>query len=365
MNIHDAITKLARSHVLAMTPYSSARTEGEQGESWAHHDANEMLSPPYPGTAEQEGFNRYPDPQPSHLLDAFADIYKVDRYQLLLTRGADEAIDLLIRVFCRENVDGILIHPPTFVMFEHAAHIQGATVFRVPLREDFQLDTTSMLATCRANPNIKLVFACSPNNPTSNLMRRDDVLELARELAGQALVVVDEVYLAYSGQASLSAKIAEHPNLVVMRSLSKDHALAGERCGVLIAHPEVISLAGRILAPYPLSVSAIRSVTAAVSPEGIEYARNLREQILGERKNMEKALRASPAVQHIYPSDTNFLLVRTTDPALLVRMMEENHIKIRDRSNAVPGCVRISIGNPRQNERLLQVFAEYAAKVVR
>ncbi|HEX3733270.1 MAG TPA: aminotransferase class I/II-fold pyridoxal phosphate-dependent enzyme, partial [Mycobacteriales bacterium] len=221
------------------------------------------------------------------------------------------------------------------------------------------------LDTCRVDPHVKLVFVCSPNNPTGNLLRREDVLELSRNLTGQALVVVDETYVAYSGQPSFSTEIAEHSNVVVLRTVSKENALAGERCGVMIAHPEVISLVGSIHAPYPLTVSAIRAVTQAMSPEGIKYAQHLREQILRDRHALEQALNASPAVQQIYPSDANFLLLRTTDPKLLVRLMEENQIKIRDRSSAVPGCVRISVGRPEQNDRLLAVFDEYARQVVR
>lgn len=364
MEIHDVITKLARPQVLAMAPYSSARKEGEQNEAWAHHDANEILSPPYPGTPQQERFNQYPEPQPASLLAAFAEIYGVPENQLLIGRGADEAIDLLTRVFCREGVDGVLLHPPTFAMFEHSARTQGAIIHEVPLlAEGFQLDVPAMLATCRANPTIKLVFVCSPNNPTSNHMRREDILELTEAVAGQALVVVDEVYLEYSGRTSLSVEIARHPNLVVLRSMSKEYALAGERCGVMVARPEVIDLAGRIHAPYPLPVSAIQAVSAAVSPAGLRYAKELRERILADRRTLERALSASPAVQHVYPSDTNFLLVRTTDPKLLVRMMAENQIKIRDRSSIAPGCVRLSIGRPEQNERLLVVFEEYERKV--
>lgn len=311
MDIHDTITRLARPQVVAMHPYTSARKEGEQNGAWAQHDANEILYPPYPGTEEQEGLNCYPEPQPALLLDAFTRLYGVARDQILVLRGADEAIDLLTRAFCREGVDGVLVHPPTFVMFEHSARIQGAIVHEVPLRPaDFQLDIPRMLDTCLANPTIRLVFICSPNNPTGNLMRRENILELSRKLAGQALVVVDEVYLEYSGQPSLSAEIAQHPNLVVLRSLSKEYALAGERCGILLAHPEVIDLVGRIHAPYPLTVSSVRAITKAMSPKGVDHARRLREQILRDRRTLEQALAASPAVRHVFPSDTNFLLLQ-------------------------------------------------------
>jgi histidinol-phosphate aminotransferase len=354
----DEIARLARPEIYAMKPYSSARTEGKQ-EASIYLDANENPYPPFPGTDDLIGYNRYPEPQPQRLLDRFAEIYGVPRENLFLSRGADEAIDLFVRAFCAAGKDGILIAPPTFVMYETAAEIQGAFVHRVPLDAEFQLNVDDMLATQSAHPTTKLVFVCSPNNPSSNLMKRDSVLRLAKELFGKALVIVDELYVDYSGQPSLANEIANNPNLVVLRSMSKEYSLAGERMGITIANPEVIGILGRIMAPYSLTVSAVRAVERAVAPEGVEYGRANIRTILDERERVRAALEASPAVSNIFPTDANFLLIQTTDAKLLVKTMENNGIKVRDRSSVIDNGVRISIGTPEENDTMLKVFAEY------
>ena len=271
----DEILGLARPEILAMKPYSAARREGEQAAMRVFLDANENPFPPYPGSERCLGLNRYPEPQPDHLLSLFANHYGVRREELLITRGGDEAIDLLVRAFCTAGRDSVLINPPTFGMYEIAAQTQNAAVHRVPLRGQagFQLDVERVLSICREHHGVKLVFVCTPNNPTGNLMRRADVLALCSRLLGRALVVGDETYVEFSGQPSLSSDRQAHPNLVVLRTLSKEHGLAGERCGVTIAHPAVIGLAGRILAPYPLAISSIRAVSEAMSLRGIEQAR--------------------------------------------------------------------------------------------
>ncbi len=356
----DDIVRLARPEIYAMKPYSSARTEGKQ-EASIYLDANENPYPPFPGTDDLVGLNRYPEPQPLALINSFAELFDVQREHIFLSRGADEAIDLLVRAFCAAGTDGILITPPTFVMYETAAKVQGAAVHRVPLiqRESFELDVEAMLSAQAANPTTKLIFICSPNNPTSNLMNRHDIKRLALELLGRALVIVDELYLDYSGQPSLSNEIGEHPNLVVLRSLSKEYSFAGERLGITVAHPEVIGILKRIMAPYPLAVSATRAASAVVTPAGVAYGRANIRRILDERERVRAALDASPAVSRIFPSDANFLLVQTTDAKLLVKLMEDSGIKIRDRSGLVANAVRISIGTPDANDQMLKVFGLY------
>jgi histidinol-phosphate aminotransferase len=361
----DAISSLARPEIYAMKPYSSARTEGGQ-DARIYLDANESPYPPFPGTEEEVGLNRYPEPQPAELLRRFGELYGVPGDQLFLTRGADESIDLLVRAFCAAGRDGILITPPTFVMYETAAEIQGAHVHRVPLiqGDDFRLDIDGMRAISSANPTTKLVFVCSPNNPTGNLMNRRDILQFADELFGKALVVIDELYVDYSGERSLAVEIPEHPNIVVLRSVSKEYSLAGERCGITIAHPEVIRILGRIMAPYSLTVSSIRAVTTAMSPEGIAYGRANISRILSERERLRAALTVSPAVIVIFPSDANFLLLRTRDAKMLTAMMAADGIKIRDRSGLIEDAVRISIGTSEENDQLLITFAKYECAVL-
>ncbi|MEV4714104.1 histidinol-phosphate transaminase [Micromonospora sp. NPDC049374] len=352
----DDIVSLVRPEIYAMRPYSSARVEAEQA-TRIHLDANENPYPPYPGGAEQEGLNRYPEPQPPSLLGRFAEIYGLPVEQLFLSRGADESIDLLVRAFCAAGRDGILITPPTFVMYETAAAIQGAAVCRVPLVSgSYQLDADAMLAACDADPGIKLVFVCSPNNPTANLMDRAAVLRLAERLRGRAMVVVDELYLDYSGQPSLAGDIAEHPSLVVVRSLSKEYSLAGERCGITLAHPEVIGVLRRIMPPYPLTVTAIRAIGAAISPAGIAHGRRNIERILAERDRVRNALTQLSAVIEVFPSDANFLLLRTEEPQRLCAALAAQGIRLRDRSSVIDGGVRLSIGTPEENDDLLRAL---------
>jgi histidinol-phosphate aminotransferase len=194
-------------------------------------------------------------------------------------------------------------------------------------------------------------------------MGRQDIIQLAETLLGKALVIVDELYLDYSGQPSLSEEIENHPNLVVLRSVSKEYSLAGERMGITIAHPEVISILRRIMAPYSLSVSAIRTVSAAISPEGIQYGRANIARLLSERERVRSVLAASPTVANIFPSDANFLLIQTRDAKEVTKIMENNGIKIRDRSGVVKDAVRISIGKPEENDEFLKVFTEYERRV--
>jgi histidinol-phosphate aminotransferase len=351
-------------------PGHEALQLGPQGRRAAQHHRlpgrqRKPLSP-FPADAACEGLNRYPEPQPQHLLDLFVAHYQANREQLLITRGADEAIDLLIRAFCAAGSDAVLINTPTFGMYEISAQIQGAVVHAVPLLDHddgFQLDVDAILRACRDDPASKLVFVCSPSNPTGALLRPDDILLLCAELLGHALVVADETYIEFTDQPSLGAHIAAHPNLVVLRTLSKEYSLAGERCGITIAHPDVIGIIGRILAPYPLTASAIRAVTHAMSPDGVERARANMRLLVRERHGLEQALRASPAVTRIHPSDTNWLLLQTPDPELLLAMMQRAGIKLRDRSKVpgIEGCVRLTVGTPDQNQRVLEVFQDYAA----
>jgi histidinol-phosphate aminotransferase len=355
----EEISRLARPDVYAMKPYSSARTEGSQ-HARIYLDANENPYPPYPATAHEVGYNRYPRPQPPELIGRFAQLYGVTEDRLFLSRGADEAIDLLVRAFCAAGQDGILITPPSFVMYETAAQIQGAAVHRVPLlgveSGDVRLDVEGMLAAQGQNPGVKLVFVCSPNNPLGMLADRADVLRLADELFGRALVVVDELYVDYSGRPSLGRDVAGHPNLVALRSVSKEYSLAGERCGITVADPEVVRILTRVMAPYSLSVSSVRAVANAVSEEGIAHGRRNIAAIVAERERVRAELSSSPLVVGVHPSDANFLLVRVRDAGLLVKTLEEAGIKIRDRSGVIEGGVRISIGTPAENDELLRVL---------
>ncbi|HEV3155728.1 MAG TPA: histidinol-phosphate transaminase [Candidatus Baltobacteraceae bacterium] len=360
------LSRLARPEIVAMKAYSSARSEGSQTDVTTFLDANEN---PYSPAFDAGAFasNRYPSPQPPELVRLLAECYGVDPLQMLVTRGADEAIDVLIRTFCSAGSDGIVITPPTYGMYETAANVQDAVIHRVPLRreEEFQLNVPGILSLFQDHPNIKLVFVCTPNNPTGGLLRRSDIVELASNLSGRALVVADQAYVEFSPGAELTDEVSRYPNLVVLRTLSKAYALAGERCGVMIAHPEIVGLARKVLAPYPLAASAVATVLRVMAPEGRAQAQRRLQMILDERKRVEDALRASAAVERVWHSDANFVLFETPHARLLLEIMLKNGIRLRDRSAelAVAGAIRCTIGTPEQNTQMLHGLHEYERAV--
>lgn len=373
--VRDEIARLARPAVLAIKPYSSARRESPQEDVTTFLDANENPFPPYPGDDTCLDMNRYPMPQPPELVALFSAHYGVATEQLLVTRGADEAIDLLARVFCHEGRDAVIITPPTFPMYGMAAQVQGAWTIEVPLlheregiHRDCGLDANAIRVACERPGAPKLVFICSPNNPTGGLLDGDVVLSLCDGLLGRALVVVDEAYLDFCGQPSMSTRLPEHPNLVVLRTLSKGYSLAGERCGITLAHPDVIELMSRILAPYPIPRSVITTVLRAMTSGGVTSARHHIFEMVAERAALAAHLELLEGpVRGIFRSDANFVLVELADPRLLLTMMAARNIKIRDRSPAggIEGCVRISVGTPDQNVVVRDVFSAYADRAIR
>ncbi|MFF0525783.1 aminotransferase class I/II-fold pyridoxal phosphate-dependent enzyme [Actinomadura nitritigenes] len=360
----EEITRLARPEILEMASSGPGRTAQREGDVHTRLDANENPYPPFPAGVDALPHNRYPEAQPGHLLDRFADCFGTPRDRMLITRGVDEATDLLVRAFCTAGRDAILVCPPVFGRHAVSARLQSVAIHEVPLRKDagFELDPERILAVHRSDPGLKVLFLCTPNDPTGNLVRRADVLELSSRLLGKALVVADQTYVEYSGDAPLSREIDAHPNLVVLRTLSKEYSLAGEQVGIAIAHPAVVGILGRIAIPRPLTQSTIATVAAAVSPAGIEYARANIGRVLGERRRVEDALAALPGVR-VHPSDANFLLVDVARPEELTHRMREAGIRILDCS-AVPGVgdsVRISIGTYRQNQAMLAVLRAHAA----
>ncbi|MGH8148796.1 MAG: aminotransferase class I/II-fold pyridoxal phosphate-dependent enzyme, partial [Steroidobacteraceae bacterium] len=306
---------LARPDIVALEPYQHASWEP----ALERLHANEL---PWraEGDPTRAGLNRYPEPQPRALVERLAALYGVPPSEVLVGRGSDEAIDLLTRGFCRAGVDGVIDCPPTFGMYSVAARIQGADVLRVPLdaEHDFALDERAILERCtdphkRAHTGkragtVKLVYVCSPNNPTGNAIEEPVLLRLAEALAGRALLVIDEAYVEFSGAPSMARHVASHPYLAVIRTLSKAHGLAGARCGTLIAAPEVVALLRKIIPPYALTQPTIETVLAFLEPGELGAARARVELIRTERERLAAALRASAAVRRVHPSAANFLL---------------------------------------------------------
>jgi histidinol-phosphate aminotransferase len=344
------VAQLARPDIVALEAYPHAAWD--PGLTRLH--ANEL---PWrlPGDDSHAGLNRYPEPQPRALIERLAALYGVPEEMLLVGRGSDEAIDLLVRSFCRAGQDAVLVCTPSFGMYALAARLQGAPLLSVPLRADagFALDPEALLARCTAA--VKLVFLCSPNNPTGNLLDCAALLHVARALAGRALVVVDEAYLEFSARASLAPAIAQHPQLAVLRTLSKAHALAGARCGTLIAHAEVIGLLRKVIAPYAISQLTLEAVLQLLAPERLAAMRARLALVCAERARLTAALERLPDVRRVWPSDANFVLAQFSDATAAFERARSARLLLRDARAypELPGALRITVGTPAQNEQLL------------
>ena len=352
MNVLD----LARADVRAIQPYSSARMEA--GSAAVMLNANE--SPWPPAGDGGPSLNRYPEPQPAALCTRLAQLYGVREDQLLVGRGSDEAIDLLVRAFCRPGIDAIAISPPTFGMYAVCARVQGATVEELPLDADFGLDVDAVIA--GLSGAVKLVFVCSPNNPTGGLVPLAAIERLAQALAERALVVVDEAYLEFADAPSAAMLLDRYPNLGVLRTLSKAWALAGARIGTLLADAEVIALLRRIMAPYPLPTPSVEAALDALDAQGERRARERVATLVDERERMAAALAGLPGVRRVHPSRANFLTVALADAGGAYRALAGQGIVVRDvgRYPGLSGCLRFSIGTPEENARLLDALTRFA-----
>ncbi|UXI67109.1 histidinol-phosphate transaminase [Tahibacter amnicola] len=353
-----SVLDLARPEIRAIKPYSSARMEASGGSVLIN--ANEL--PWSPCADAPGGLNRYPDPQPALLLERLAALYGVGKDQILVGRGSDEAIDLLVRAFCRAGTDEILLSPPTFGMYAVAANIQGAGIGSVPLRADFSLDADALLA--RVTPQTKLVFVCTPNNPTGNLVPLETIERLAAALSGRAVLVVDEAYVEFAAAPSAATLLARYDNVAVLRTLSKAYGLAGARIGSLLAPAEVIGLLRRIMAPYPLPTTCIDAALAVLRVPALAETRRRIALVVTEREKLRQALPNLPGVQAVLPSAGNFLAVRWTDSALVYANLLSAGIVVRDvgRYPGLANCLRLSIGTPEENERVLDALARDCAR---
>lgn len=347
------ISDIARPEIVALKPYEHA--------SWEPHlermHANEL---PWRSDADdsEAGLNRYPEPQPKELVARLASLYGVSKDQLLVGRGSDEGIDLLCRSFCRAGQDSILVCPPTFGMYSVMAHVQGAGVVTVPLKvnDNFALDVDEVLRQC--TPNVKLLFLCSPNNPTGNTIPADAILHIANRLEGRSIVVVDEAYVEFSDSPSLVPKLASLPQLAIMRTLSKAHGLAGARCGSLIANPEIIGLLRKVIHPYAITQMTVEAALNVLEPSQLPLMKERLASIKAERKRMFDALGKLAAVKRVWPSDGNFLLAEFADPDRALKSSRAANLLIREVRAQVglPRTLRVSIGTPSQNDRLLESF---------
>lgn len=334
------ILNLVRKNVLKLKPYASARDEFS-GSASVFLDANEN---PYPTP-----YNRYPDPHQVKLKEIIAKIKGVEPASIFLGNGSDEPIDLLIRAFCEPGKDNILIPQPTYGMYAVSAEVNAVEVISPRLTAEFDLDLAAMEKSW--NDSTKLIFLCSPNNPTGNLLNREKILEIVARFRG--LVIVDEAYIDFTDSPGFLPLIQKHRNLVVLQTLSKAWGLAGIRLGMCFANPEVISILNRIKPPYNISIltQTIAEEQLAQERRKDDWVRALRS----EREKLKKALQQSKVVRQVFPSDANFLLVKVTDAKYLYEKLVQRGVIVRDRSRVVGcgECLRITVGTPGENEILI------------
>lgn len=341
------LQSLMRSNIKNLIPYSSARDEFH-GEARIFLDANENSI----GSPLVKWYNRYPDPYQQKLKQKLSEIKGVAPTQIFIGNGSDECIDLLYRSFCEPGKDNVIIVPPTYGMYEVSAAINDVEVRRAPLLEDFQLDLIHMETL--VDDHTKIIWICSPNNPTGNAMRHEDIEIILNNFNG--LVVVDEAYINFARQRSFISLLKEYPNLVVMQTLSKAWGLAGLRLGMAFASEEIIAVLNKVKPPYNISEAVQDLVLQAL--DKLEEVNEMIREIVKERERLATSLSALPLVEKVYPSDANFLLVRVSNARAIYTYLLANEIVVRDRSKLLlcDGCLRITVGTARENDQLLKVL---------
>ncbi|MGE4287978.1 MAG: histidinol-phosphate transaminase [Salinivirgaceae bacterium] len=355
MNTFD-IDKLVRPNVREMAPYSSARDEFE-GEAQIYLDANENSL----GSVSNELFNRYPDPRQNALRIEVAKLKGIEAEQLFFGNGSDEPIDLLYRAFCQPQKDRALIFPPTYGMYKVQANINDTPVDEIPLYDDFSLPLEKIQEV--VNPQIKLMFICSPNNPSGNLISKASIIDILQCFKG--LVVVDEAYIDFAtGNASMVSEINTYPNLVVLQTFSKAWGMAGLRLGMAFAQKPIIDILNKIKYPYNINQLTQKLVLDALSNETTKN--QIVQTLISERKKLEKELVKIKAVHKVYPSDANFLLVRIEQANLFYKKLTDSGIIVRNRSNVAlcDNCLRITVGTPNENQALIKQMQGISLKLL-
>lgn len=346
-----SIRDLARPEIRALEPYHAATQVADT----VRLNANEAPWSSAVG-AYRRPLNRYPEIRPAALQRALAAHYGCAPEQLLVTRGSSEAIDLLIRVFCRTGVDGVLTMAPSFAMYGHYAAVQGARFREIPgdPRKDFAVLGRDLIAAC--DESTRAIFICSPNNPTGTLYPRDALLEVLDAKRARAAVIIDEAYIEFAGVPSAVELLHEFPNLIVLRTLSKALALAGARCGAVIAAPEIIDLLNAVQAPYALATPVVEIVESALENATLEKAQRRIREIVAERERMRIALAEFSCVERVWPSSANFLLLQVADPQGLVETARKNGVLLRYFGGNLKHCVRVTVGSRSENDRVLDVL---------
>ena len=343
MNISDVLS-LVRGNIRALAPYSTARDE-YKGALGVFLDANEN---PF-----ENGYNRYPDPRQAELKSIIAPKKGVEVEQMFIGNGSDEAIDLCFRIFCEPRIDNVVAIAPSYGMYRVSADINDVEVREVQLRRDFSLPVEDLLTA--ADEHTKLMFVCSPNNPSGNIFPIEAVRELLDSFKG--ILVVDEAYIDFASQPSLTTLLSEYPNLVVLQTLSKAYGLAGLRLGLAFADAEIMSIFAKVKYPYNINLAGMERAKELLARD----VKSEIEQLKSERERVAEALAAMPCVEKVFPSDANFLLVRVGDARALYDALINEQVIVRDRSR-IKGCegtLRITIGTPEENDRMLAIVKNW------
>ena len=344
------ILKLVRPHILKLKAYSSAREE-YAGKKGIFLDANENPL----GSTSRKSYNRYPDPYQKSLKKAIGKLKNISPDRIFLGNGSDEAIDLLVRIFCHPNQDSVIIMPPTFEMYEVAARVNQNEVIDVRLTNDFQINTLKVLDAIKSNT--KILFICSPNNPTGNSMNRESILEIVEKFKG--IVVIDEAYIDFAKDNGCFDILDKYNHVVILQTFSKAWGLAGLRLGMAFANRQIIELLNKIKPPYNVNRATQSLALKAIKKVG--YKDFMVQQLLAERKILKLELSNLDIVEMVYPSDSNFLLVKFKDAEKIYNYLLENQVIVRSRSNVIlcENSLRITVGNEKENDVLITTLKNY------
>ncbi len=367
---------VVRPSILKLKAYSSARSLNSDLKNAVYLDANESATAAEleTGLAWEKTLNRYPRPQPEALLQKFSDIYNVDKNKILITRGSDEAIDILTRATCEPKTDSILIMPPTYGMYEVSADIQNSLTIEAPLvfkstkssmndtavdlntKSDMNwvLDLDLIKNKIQNVKNLKIIYICSPNNPTGTVFSKEDIKKVLSFLSTSTLLVIDQAYCEFSPEASVIELLNDYPQLVILRTISKAWGLAGLRLGTLLGHPDLISVLQKVRAPYPIPAPVIELAMVALSHAGFEEMQTRVEKTIKAREKLKSELLKLNSVVQIYPSSTNFLLVEFNNVSEVMDSMRVEKIILRDRSRQIKNTIRITVGTIAENEQVIQ-----------
>lgn len=358
----DLVNKLLRTELKDLVPYESARrlfsmaNAAEVETTWLNANEN----PYVPSVSiNPEMYNRYPDFQPEPLINAYAQYANVTKHQLLATRGADEGIELLIRTFCNAD-DNILICPPTYGMYAISAQTHGCGVIKVPLLENMQLNVESIKA---QSNKAKLIFICSPNNPTGGLINPADIIDIIEATQNDCIVVLDEAYIEFCAAATQVSLIDKYPNVVVLRTLSKAFGLAGLRCGFTLTNNNIIDALKKVIAPYPISAPVAQIAAQTLSADGIRWMQSKVTELNALRDEFINTAQKWSFVDTVYPSETNFVLLKLNNKLTsgsVMQTFQMQNVLLRDQSKQpmLENTIRVSIGNIQQMAQVNSIFSK-------